>query len=231
MGAVWPYLVCWRKHMVERGRFSIDELKGIGWRIKSVRSLTGLNQEEFSAHGDIPYMTLKGWELGRALPRQDGINRVLQSLAAFGIEVTTEWLIFGEGSGPIYRVKDSSTQIAACEELDLTTKAFKSDQRKKGKNSIVVRISDASIKPKFNIGDSVGGIIMSVKEVRNRYSSEYINSVSWIIPTSDDGWGIRDIFFDKERLFIKKTSSADISESSAMSIGKIVWHYFDDEQT
>lgn len=217
--------------MGERGRFSIDELKCIGWRIKSVRSLTGLNQEEFSAHGDIPYMTLKGWELGRALPRQDGINRILLSLAAHGIQVTPEWIIFGEGSGPIYSLKSTSPQIVAGEELNLTTKSFKSEQRKKGNNSIVMRISDGLMRPKFNIGDTVGGIIMPVREVRHKYSSEDINSTSWMIPMNDDGWAIRDIFFNEERLYVRKTSSADILESSALSIGKIVWHYFDGEQT
>jgi transcriptional regulator with XRE-family HTH domain len=218
--------------MSDRGRFSIDELKRIGWRIKSVRSLTGLNQEEFSFKSDIPYMTLKGWELGRALPRQDGMRRILLGLEVHGIQVSPEWIIFGDGNGPVYVSANKGNDIKGelhCGET--LTSAFKSEQRKKGANPIIVQVIDGLMSPQFNIGDVIGGVVIAVKEMRSIYSPEEIGARSWLIPFGSNEWIVRNIVFNGESLYVKQVKNADIIRSDISSIGKVIWHYFAGEQT
>jgi transcriptional regulator with XRE-family HTH domain len=217
--------------MTERIRFSVDELKKIGWRIKSVRSLTGMNQEEFSLASNIPHMTVKGWELGRALPRADGINRILSALNEHNIQITPEWIIFGEGAGPVYQSAIDGNDIKKSSQREILINAFKNEQRKNGANSIIVEISDSLMSPKFHAGDIAGGIIMSVNGLRARYSSEEISNQSWLIPLDGNKWAVRDIFFDGENLYTKQMKSSDILKSDSLSIGKIIWHYFSTEQT
>lgn len=216
--------------MAERGRFSIDELKCIGWRIKSVRSLTGLNQEEFSSSGDIPYMTLKGWELGRALPRPDGLRLVLNNLEAHGIKVTPEWLIFGEGNGPVYGTKNVPVS-AEDPGIEPIVKAFKTEQRRMGYNPIILKINDTSMSPRFRVGDLVGGIVLGVNELREKLSSEEIGNRAWLIPVANQEWVVRNIFFNAEKIFTKSLHGADIAEANIGFVGNIIWHYFPDAQT
>ncbi len=217
--------------MSERNRFSVDELKKIGWRIKSIRSLTGLNQEEFSLKSDIPHMTLKGWELGRALPRQDGIRRILLGLDVYGIQVTSEWIVFGEGNGPVYGTKNTSCDKKEYPGLELTIEAFKNEQRKKANNPIVIQIDDLSMSPRFNIGDIIGGMIINIGEIKEKYSLSEISACSWLIPIGHNEWIVRDIYFSGKRIYIKQANNPDLVESNIVSIGKIIWHYFDGEQT
>lgn len=219
--------------MAERGKFSIEDLKRIGWRLKSARSLTGLNQEEFAAKSDIPYMTIKGWELGRALPRQDGINRFLLSIESFGIQISPEWIIFGEGNGPIFSTSNYNHNNDRDDTYNtsLIIKAFKDEQRKMGHNPIVIKIDDNLMSPRYKVGDIIGGIIISINELRKKFSSEGITNCSWLIPADRQEWIVRDIFFSGERVFTKAPTNADIVETNIVSAGKIIWHYFVGEQT
>lgn len=215
-------------NLSEKARFSVDELKQIGWRIKSIRSLTGLNQEEFALSSGIPHMTIKGWELGRALPREIGIKQILLALDSYNIQVSAEWIIFGEGAGPVY----GRTSIAVEEQesqSELLIKSFKMEQRKKSANPIIAKISDGLMSPEFNTGDIVGGIMMAVSDVRSKYSSEKIAGSSWLVPIEGKEWIVRDIFFEGESMYVKQVRDTNILKVNALSIGKIVWHYFSGE--
>jgi transcriptional regulator with XRE-family HTH domain len=215
--------------MSERERLSVEELKKVGWRIKSVRSLTGLNQEEFALKSDIAPMTLRGWEFGRSLPRPDGINRILSGLLFFGVQVRPEWIIFGEGSGPVLSNNSHTDKYETDLGLEGTIEAFKKEQRKKSNNPVVIKIHDKSMSPLFNPGDIVGGIILNISDIKNKYSSCEFNSRKWLIPSQDNEWIVREIIFNGEKTYYKSLNSADIVEINTVSIAKIVWHYFDGE--
>lgn len=212
--------------MAERGRFSIEDLRRIGWRIKSARSLTGLNQEEFSQKSEIPHMTIKGWEMGRVLLRQDGLQRFLSGIRSFGVQVTSDWILYGEGNGPIYLAEKNGGHTGDEIQVDLPLlKAFKCELRNYGANPISITVNDDAMKPQFEVGDIVGGVLMPVKEVIARYTTEQINTRSWLVSDSFGNWLVRNILFNGEHVYIKEANSVNIVSSSATMLGRIVLHY------
>ena len=212
--------------MVERGRFSIEDLKRIGWRLKAARSLTGLNQEEFSLKSDIPHMTIKGWEMGRVLPRQDGIRRFLSGIESFGIQVSPEWIFFGEGNGPIYACDRDSGSKNYDKLSDIALiKAFKDDQRKKGENAITIVVADDTMKPQYYAGDVIGGVLIPVKDIIAKYTPKEISVEHWLVPDHRLDWALGEVLFCGERLYIKQANSSKIAESNAISLGKVILHY------
>ncbi|MCA9508990.1 MAG: helix-turn-helix transcriptional regulator [Myxococcales bacterium] len=213
-------------------KLTVDELKRIGWRIRAVRALTGLSQEQFATLIDVPIMTIKGWELGRALPRDDSLRRVTDSMAEQNICVSLDWILHAEGSGPFFLKGTRSSLVKKDERIDSIDAdntevaiAFKTRQRKIGQNPIVATLHETSPNYRFFKGDIVGAILVSKNvalEINKEHHYKY-----WLVPLSsdEDRWIIREIFFDNNDIFMKSPGTSDISKFGGSLIGIIKMHY------
>ena len=74
---------------------TLDEPKK---RIKYVRHLAGLKQDDFADYG-IPPGTIRTWESSNNLSRK-AANRLVKMFNKCGIEITADWLLTGEGTAP-----------------------------------------------------------------------------------------------------------------------------------
>ena len=86
--------------MVDRRVMEKDAVVLTGLRIKAARVLTNLNQEDFAEKFKFGYASVKNWELGRSIPRDDTVGKILEAFHECGVQTTRDWLLFGLGSGP-----------------------------------------------------------------------------------------------------------------------------------
>ncbi len=80
--------------MAYNTKFSKEEIKKIGLRLQSARVLTGLNREDFAEKTNLPCMSIKNWENGRALPRHESIVSMLGALREWGVFASLEWVLY-----------------------------------------------------------------------------------------------------------------------------------------
>ena len=81
--------------MVDRRVMEKDAAALTGLRIKAARVLTSLNQESFAEKFRFGYASVKNWELGRSIPREDTVNKMLDAFCECGVKTTRDWLLFG----------------------------------------------------------------------------------------------------------------------------------------
>lgn len=219
-------------YMTSRSQYSEEEIKRICIRMKSARVLSGLNQEQFAnAHG-ISHMSLKGWEKGKALPRQLGLLKFVSALNACGIQVDTEWLLFGSGAGPTCTPRQSpKIQSERANYLEQQIALFKKEQVSMGLNPLVAEINDTAMSPQYKSGDIVGGVFVTLDIVRNNLLQRGQKGEVFLVRIDDVNFAPRQLFLAGERMFISSLEDLTLFEYSTRLIAKICWHYFPASQT
>ena len=92
---------------------SSNKAKEQGRRIEEIRDMTHLSRRAFSSKHQISYGTLQNWESGRYKGlTQEGLITLIQAFRKEGIEVTTDYLLYGSGAKPyFYRESGSSSSL------------------------------------------------------------------------------------------------------------------------
>lgn len=217
--------------MAYNTKFSKDEVRNIGIRLHAARILTGMNREEFGEQQKIPSMSIKNWELGRVLPRQDAIDSILGAFNNYGVLVSPEWVLFGSGAGPNYIgtatfEKQENVDDLLSQQINL----FKKIQRAKGFNPVVVTVIDDSMASIYLKGDLLGGVIVSHEFVRKEINTNRSSSNVWLI-TMANGEFVPGFLYIKSNSWLMNTrSQTELLECAFPSIAKIKWHYSPGEQ-
>lgn len=213
--------------MKSRGRFSADELKHIGLRIRAVRILTGLNQEEFSSGYGLPYISLKNWEQGKFTPRSESIAAYLQAIEGAGIQVNPDWLYFGSGPGPIYlNANAKMKEKVSASEIDKNATFFKEQMQSRGLNPVISYVLDDSMFPVFKSGDVLGGLVFSREEILlSRQKKEMQRP--FLILDSMGNYLPRRLFISKDQIFTNSYEDHYLSEYKHCWLANICWYYSD----
>lgn len=208
--------------MSNRKKLSEEEIRHIGFRIRSCRVLTGLTQEDFGNSYGFPVPSLKTWEFGAVIPRLDGLKKYCQALRSFGLFVTTDWLLFGDGTGPTYYLEQrhvlnepsgiSPTESGALKEV------FENACRKNKENAIVVEIDDDEMAPYYCCGDTIGGILLESGAFQNTKKPVLVrlNSVKF---------APRFLHVVDGEFFICSIKTPAIEKIKLESFGFIKWYY------
>ena len=133
-----------------------------GKRIKLARNLSGLTRKDVFEKYCINPNTMRAWEKGTNLLTENKASTIIEMFAQEGINITTEWLLYGENpevpkdpgiSSVNQNLKDAINlrgDLKILEEVN-----FFLDNNN---NSVSCLISDETLSPMFSVGDYVGGI-------------------------------------------------------------------------
>jgi DNA-binding transcriptional regulator YiaG len=154
--------------MVDRRVMEKDAVALTGLRIKAARVLTSLNQECFAERFKFGYASVKNWELGRSIPRDDTVGKILDALHECGVQTTRDWLLFGLGSGPNHiGERDDSVNISSfrTESLDFGHEIAQFERTcvKNNIKPIVVSVADDLMQPFFFKDDIIGAESIELK--------------------------------------------------------------------
>jgi transcriptional regulator with XRE-family HTH domain len=154
--------------MVDRRVMEKEAVTLTGLRIKAARVLTNLNQESFAEKFSFGYASVKNWELGRSIPREDTVNKILGALNECGVDTTRDWLLFGLGSGPTHiGERNNSYSMAMKSDADLTLEIAQFEKMcvRNNMRPLVVTVSDDLMAPLFFKGDVIGAESVDLKTV------------------------------------------------------------------
>lgn len=208
--------------MVERKKFSKEELKAIGLRIKASRTLTGLTQEEFGTKYNIPVPSIRTWEFGSVVPRLDGLSRFIDALHESDIYVHSDWLLHGTGTGPSYFFAHGDTNAleeALSDETLAFKELFKKFCKKNKENPVIVEINDDEMSPLYKMGDLVAGILMS----KNAYTSGDPRK-PMLVNLGDGFYILRYLYKVENDFFICSFKNPDIKKVTIESFAIVRWH-------
>jgi transcriptional regulator with XRE-family HTH domain len=212
--------------MVQNVQFTEDELKKIGTRMRTARVLTGLKREEFAQKHNLSSVSLKNWELGRILPRYDGMIALVNALKECGIFVSPEWILFGNGTGPNYYYAQMAHEDKTKEEfISEQVSLFKKAQRSKGFNPVVLTVKDEAMGPTYRKGDLLGGILVSQEFVKTDLAQNLGINRPWLITLDNGSFMPAFIYANHNRWLINTIKNPELQEISRPSFAKIKWHY------
>jgi transcriptional regulator with XRE-family HTH domain len=129
----------------------------LGDRITYCRSLLGVTRKDLSAKlGEVISLpTLSRWELYNVQPSSKKISFLVGLFNKYGLNVTEEWIIKGEGLPPI------SIHLQDFQESDFDIISYNTmtNLRKIIKNFHFSQINNNFFRPLLAYGDYIGGII------------------------------------------------------------------------
>lgn len=217
--------------MVQNVQFTKDELKKIGIRMHTARVLTGLKRDDFAQKHNLSTISIKNWELGRVLPRYDGMIALVNAFKECGVFASPEWILFGNGTGPnYYHARDIDDANVNDEFIDEQIVLFKKAQRSKGFNPVVLTIKDEAMGPTYKQGDLVGGILVSQEFVRSDLSHNPGLNRPWLVTLDNGSFMPAFIYVNHDRWLINTLKNPQLMEIATPSIAKIKWHYSVGEQ-
>lgn len=203
--------------MADRKKFSKEELKGIGFRIKASRVLTGLNQEEFGSKYNIPAPSIKTWEFGSVVPRLDGLTKFTDALRESGIYVSTNWLLHGMGTGPSYFLGQQHSE-SVVDVDDSFAELFKKSCKKSKENPVIVEIRDDEMVPLFKPGDLVAGVLL------DRLSFKSDPHKPMLVNLGDGSYVVRYIQLVDDCFFLSSSKNHNIKKVNVETFACIRWH-------
>jgi transcriptional regulator with XRE-family HTH domain len=208
-------------------RFSKEELEKIGSRMHSARVLTGLKREDFALKQQLSSTSIKNWELGRILPRQDGINAIINAFKECGIVASIEWILYGKGPSPHYldSIVNGEEEKSLGEFTDEQINFFKKAQRSKGFNPVVIEVKDKQMEPTYKMGDILGGIIVSPEFVKSAIAKNLMGTSPWLITRTEGNFVPAFIFLQGSKWLMNTLLDNELKECAFPSIAKIKWHY------
>src|SRR6266536_1534756 len=102
-------------------------------------------------------MAIKNWELGRIIPKSDGIENLIEAFAKYGVYVSFDWILFGNGPGPSYIKPIKSPEEIFQDDMLKQLELFKISQRALNLNPIIVEVADSLMEPIYSEKDVLGG--------------------------------------------------------------------------
>lgn len=215
--------------MATNRRHSEEEVTQISNRMKSARALSGLTQEKFAEKYDISLTSLKCWEMGRAVPRREGVLSYINALHKLGIEISLGWIFEGSGPGPTYI---NGTQVEkpkiTSDYLDIQIDLFKKNQLSRGFNPIITEVNDDDMAPHFKQGDVIGASYVTMNEVTNLPLNSIVET-PWLLMLDSKTFVPRFLVVGEHegQIFYRSQKDPVIRSSSIKAIGRICWHYKD----
>ena len=214
--------------MVDRRVIEKDAAALTGLRIKAARVLTSLNQEAFAEKFKFGYASVKNWELGRSIPREDTVGKILDALSDSGVQTTRDWLLFGLGSGPNH-ISDSEesaqSPMAKSDALDFTNEVaqFERVSIRNGIKPLVVTVADELMQPFFSRGDILGAESIELKSLASRNSS--VVEYPYLVEIAPSIFQPRLLSYDQHSTikFWRTNKDSTIGEIKHGWLGRIIW--------
>ena len=140
-------------------------------RLKCLREMTGLSRIKFQDRYGVPRGTLQNWETARfGGLTEKGAKNIVQVFHAEGISCSTDWLLFGTGSGPTFIEKTSNsfkheqshdTPTNQTSETNTQNSSITQELllfRHHNKNTIDLIVVDDAMTPLWDKGDCIAGV-------------------------------------------------------------------------
>lgn len=127
----------------------------------------GFSRREFADKCGFSAATLQAWEDGRYPVPKKSMVKYIQTLFDCGVATSPEWFLSGEGLPPRPINKFSLSSIAEKDAILREINFFETEN----KNPIITVITDDTMLPFYNVGDYVGGKLISVD-----YAERYIGT-------------------------------------------------------
>lgn len=143
---------------------SNDQQLNMGRRIKTARSLAGISRKDLETKYGISQHTLQSWELGRNPLTEKAAAKLVEILHSTGVSCSAQWLLKGSGKSPGLLTSDFSPYPAIDQNFSSQFNQESTIQKEieffktNNPNSVVIIVSDDSMKPTYSQGDLVGGI-------------------------------------------------------------------------
>ncbi len=210
--------------MSNQKKFTDEEIKNLGLRIKSCRALTGLTQEEFGNACGFPVPSIKTWEFGSVIPRSEGLKKYCESLKNFGLFVSTEWLLYGAGTGPAYFLDQpkepnyESEGYLATEVISIKEN-FESSRRKNKENPVFFEVIDDEMDPLICLGDFIGGILQEKSSFKN------IPNKPMVVKLENGNYAARVVYLIEGDFFIASLKNPVVQKAKLDAFGTIKLHY------
>lgn len=205
-------------------------LKNIGARFRSVRSLININRKTFCERHEINRYTMQSWENGLHISKGKNIEKFIEALSKEGILCNEDWLLYGRGDPPktLGEINHSPKNFSSGVSKGITglnsdleiAKNIKDLYEKKQMEALVFRLLDDHMSPKFSQGDLVIGIKASS-------NSLIIHQKDCIIDLGLDRLLVRRTLAFKDRIMLlalDQTQPTFILGQDA-KIYPIVWHF------
>lgn len=210
--------------MSNQKKFTEEEVKNVGLRIRSCRVLTGLTQEEFGNACGFSVPSIKTWELGSVIPRADGLKKYCESLKSYGLFVNTDWLLYGAGTGPAYFLhQGNSTQEERRKTLDSKVvsikESFEDNCRKNKENPVFFQIADDEMASFYEPGDFIGGVLIERNNLTNKPQKPMLAKLE------NGDYLIRFVYLIDDEFFISSIKNPLIQKVKLDAIGAVKLHY------
>lgn len=207
--------------MSNRKKFSDEEVKNLGFRIRACRVLTGLTQEEFGTKSGIPAPSIKVWEYGGVIPRAERLKAFCEILREFSIFVSLDWLLYGKGTGPAYSLSNFSENDDdnfLSDELSEFKEIFEKKCKKTKANPILVEVRDNQMAPLFCRGDFIAGVLLDKEGFENNPTHPSL------VLLEDGTYAARYLHLVDGEFFTCSIQTPAIRKEMLSSFGKIIWH-------
>lgn len=207
--------------MSNRKKFSEEESKNIGFRIRACRVLTGLTQEEFGARTGLSVPSIKIWEYGGVIPRVEGLKNFTELLRQFDIFASVDWLLYGKGTGPSYSLNNCGEDDGdnfLSDELSAFKEMFEKKCKKIKANPILIEVRDNEMAPLFCRGDFIAGILLDKESFDNNPTHPSL------VLLKDGTYAPRYLHLVDDEFFTCSNQTPSIRKEELSSFGKIIWH-------
>ena len=212
--------------MVDRRLVHEDDSSRIGLRIKAARVLTSFNQEEFAEKYGFGYASVKNWELGRSIPRNETFAKIVSSLSNSGVQVTRDWLLYGSGSGPTH--SEGSSEHVSSESTGFKPEIVEFERwcKQNKHRSLIAMVADEAMMPFYAEGDFIGAVELDIKDYR-AYREAIAKEVSapFLVEIEAGNYQPRFLRYDKSGLLRWFQAQQDklVGDLNFNGLGKIMW--------
>ncbi len=138
-------------------------------RLRYARELTGLSRTLFCKKYDISHSSLAQWEQGVKKFSHNAAKKIAEYLLDRGVQVTSEWLMTGEGPEPqMMNLKAlQSNNLGSMRFLDEEQLIWREATAFKNyyKDSLTLFLNDDTAYPLYVPGDFVGGKIINETKI------------------------------------------------------------------
>lgn len=199
-------------------------LKEIGARFRSVRSLININRKTFCERHSINKYTLQSWENGLHVSKGKNIEKFIDALAKEGILCNIDWLMDGEGEPPrslSLRKEEKPRHQLIKEQSDIDiVKQIVSFYREKQNETLMMQLLDDHMAPKFAKGDIVIG-----KKAINEIKA--VHQKDCIIDLGLDRLIVRRALIARDKIMLLSLDQSQPTFVLGMDarIFPIVWHW------
>ncbi len=180
-------------------------------RLRFIRSLTGLSRLAIEEKYQLPEITLKKWETGKMAISDKGIDKCIEIYKQENISATCEWI--KNGTGPL------PTFISLIESQDSDIQYFKSTYS----NLLIYQIANDEMAPKYNMGETVLGVIDSKEP-------QYFNNLDCIVQLESGEIFFRKVAIQNEnRINLICTNNSGnnnfiLFDVNPIAIAPVLWH-------